>query len=117
MREALARRLLRTAVGDHRLAADHSLSDDHQRHPAGREIDIGPAAESDDPEALPGDDLLALAQIADDAPCNEPGDLDDRDVAAAVKLVHRRNTDRHALIVLACLVETGIDELALAVAQ
>src|SRR5260221_13700826 len=117
MREALARRLLRAAVGDHRLAADHSLPGDRQRHPAGREIDIGPAAETYDPETLPGNDLLALAQIADDAPCNEPGDLDDGDVAATVELVHRRNADRHPLIVLACFVEAGIDELALAIAQ
>src|SRR5258708_9032296 len=114
MGEALARRLLRPAVGDHRLAPDHALAGDDERDPSSREIDIGAAAEADDAEALPGEDRLALAQPADDAPRYEAGDLHHGEIAAALG---RRDADRHPLIVLARLVETGIDEFALAVVE
>src|SRR6266568_2497833 len=50
MREPLARRLLRAAVGDYSLAADDALPGDDQRDPAGGQIDIGAAAETDEAE-------------------------------------------------------------------
>src|SRR5258708_21876501 len=83
MGEALARRLLRPAVGDHRLAADDPLACDDERDPSGREVDIGAAAQADDAEALSGDDRLALAQTADDAPRDEAGELHRGKLAAA----------------------------------
>src|SRR3954470_9585408 len=106
MHETLARRLLRAAICDDGFAADHTLPRDHKGNPTGGQIDVGTAAEADDAEALSGDDVLALAQIADDAPCDEAGDLHDGDIAGAIG---RRNADGHSLVVLARLVEAGVD--------
>src|SRR5262249_4804676 len=87
-------------------------------NPTLRQIDIRPAAEPDETETLPGHDLLALAQLADDAASDKPGDLDHGEIAAAVGgAVLRGDADRHPLIVDARLVETRIEELALAIGE
>src|ERR1700736_3092021 len=100
MHDAAARRLLRPLVGDDRLAADGALPDDDHGDPTLRQVDIGPAAEADEPEALPGHDLLAAAQVADDAASDEAGDLHHGDIAAAVGVAfERRDPDRHPLVV------------------
>src|SRR6185437_10651056 len=114
MCKTLARRLLRAAIGDHRLATDDALSGDDERDPSGGQVYVRPAAESNNAETLPDDDILALAQIADDTAGDQAGDLHDRDIA---RVVDWRDADRHALVVLACLVEAGIDEFAFAIAQ
>src|SRR4051794_7377462 len=85
MHDPPARRLLRARVGDDGLAADHALADDDERRPVGRQVDVGAAAEADEAEALAGDHLLALAQVALDAPRDEAGDLDEGDVGTLAR--------------------------------
>src|SRR5690349_24800493 len=104
MADAAARRLLHSGIGNHRLAAEDALAGNDQRWPGGREIDIGAAAEADEPEALPGDRVLAGRKVADDATGHEPGDLHHGDFRA----LGGGDADRHALILLARFVQARI---------
>src|SRR5690606_24817397 len=72
-----------------------------------RQEDVQAGAEADEAEAFAGIDRFGGFCPADDATCDEPGDLHDGDVAVAA-------LDHHAVafVVFARLVEPGIDELA-----
>ena len=76
-----------------------------------RQIEIGAAAEADDAEPVARLHRIALADIAQDAPGDQPGDLHHRQVAA----IRQAERDGVAFIVLARLVEAGIHELAVAI--
>src|SRR5438105_9849686 len=95
-------------VGNDRLAGDGALADRYERMNAARQIDIDAAAEADEADALSREQPVALVHEFYDAPRDQPGDLDDAELAAVVE--HKRN--RLALIVLARLVEIGIDEFS-----
>ena len=70
-----------------------------------RQVDIDARAEADHADALAGADAGALAHEADDAPRHQAGDLHHADARAA-----GRDHERVALVVLARLVEVGVDE-------
>src|SRR5579883_2192587 len=95
-------------VGEHRLAGDRGLPfGDHRAHAFGQ-IDVEARAEADHAEALARPDGDALAHERDDAAGDEAGDLHHHDADAA----RGGDDERVPLIVLARLVEIGIDELA-----
>ena len=71
-----------------------------------REIGVGPAAEPDDAEARAGAHRVALADVAQDAARDQPGDLHHGDLAP----VRQADGERVALVVIARLVEAGVDE-------
>ena len=71
-------------------------------------IDIDAAAEADEAEALAGLQALALVHEPHDAARHEAGDLDDADALA----VGHFEGQRLALIVVARLVEIGVEELS-----
>jgi hypothetical protein len=100
-------------VGDHGLAADGGLADGDERRYALGEIEVDPAAEADQPEPLAGAHHPADREIAADAARHQPGDLHEGDVAAVGK------TQAHGLplVVLARLVQRGVDELAAAIGE
>ena len=103
--------LMHAQLRDHRLAADHGLADGDQRANALGQIEVGPAAEADDAEALAGVDRVALAQVADDAPGDQAGDLHHGDLPA----VRQAQRDGVALVRFAGLVQAGVEEAAVAV--
>ena len=96
---------------DHRLAADHRLTLHDQGTNALGQIQIRPAAEADDAEAVAGGHRIALAHRTQDAAGDQAGDLHHRD------LLPVRQADRQgiALVRLAGLVQAGADEGAVAV--
>src|SRR5262249_5755974 len=96
----------RAQVGEHRLARDGGLAFRHQRTNALGEIDVETRAEADQAEALARRDGHALAHERDDAPRDQAGDLHHPDAVAA----RRHDDEAVALVVLARLVEIGIDE-------
>src|SRR5205807_2257607 len=91
-----------------RLAGDRPLAEQHARRDALGQIDVDPAAEADEPDALPRLDLIAFADERHDPPRDQPGDLGETDPQPF------RSLDQQMLplIVLARLVEVGVDELA-----
>src|SRR5438270_13932547 len=93
---------------DYRLAGDRALAQQHLRRRAGGQIDVHPAAESDQADALAGVHHVAFADERENAPRDETGYLRKADAKAVAPL------DEHmlALIVLARLVEVGVDEFA-----
>ncbi len=104
----LPRSLLRRKLGQHRLTADRGLADSDQHLRAFRQIDIDAAAEADQPEALAGANASPLAQESHDPPRDQPGDQHHAEPPALGSL----DDKRAALVLLAGLVELGIEELA-----
>ena len=78
------------------------------RRRAGGQIDVDPAAEADQADALAGDDAVADLDPGHDPARDQPGDLGEGDLGAVLAL----DQDVLALIVLARLVEIGVEELA-----
>ena len=78
------------------------------RRGPGGQIDVDPAAEADQADALAGVDHVAFADEGEDPPRDQPGDLGEADPQA----VRAFDQEMLALIVLARLVEVGVDELA-----
>src|SRR5690606_35652800 len=91
-----------------RLAGDRALAEQHLRRSAGGQIDVDPAAEADQADALAGGDAVPRLDPGHDPPRDQPGDLGEGDLRAIVRL----DQDVLALIVLARLVEVGIEKLA-----
>ncbi|CAH1651816.1 hypothetical protein BOSEA31B_10697 [Hyphomicrobiales bacterium] len=73
----------------------------------GRQIDVDARTEADQAEALAGRQRVALLDEGHDAAGNQPGDLHDADDAGG-----RLDRQRVALVVVARLVELGIEEEA-----
>src|SRR5262245_48403871 len=94
-------------VRNHGLARNRGLPFRHQGARALRQIDIDARAEADHADALAGPDTCAFAREGDDAPGNQACDLHDNDA-------RRAGTDDEgvALVVLARLIEVGVDESA-----
>ena len=101
----------RPQVGDDGLPGDRGLALGDQRAAAVGEVDVEPRAEPDHADALAGADRGALAHERHDAPRDEAGDLDDADPGAA----GGADQEAVALVVLARLVEVGVEEEAGAV--
>src|ERR1700730_18093696 len=72
------------------------------------QIDVDPRAKPNHADALAGAEGCALAYKADNPACDEPGDLHHCDAA-----IGRRDDKGIALIVLARLVEVGVQEGAM----
>src|SRR5262249_40605007 len=89
------------------LAGDRGLALDDQRPHSRGEIDVDTRAHRDEAAALAAADDAALAHARHDAARDEPGNLHHTDARAAAG-----NDQRIALIVLAGLVEVGIDEFS-----
>src|SRR6185369_10424774 len=94
-------------------AADRVLALDHQRIRPRRQVYINPAAEADQAVARTRARRLAIDQVAADAPGDQARDLHHRYRLAAGQV----DAHRHPLVVLARLVEGGVEELAGAVRQ
>src|SRR5215470_6567192 len=94
-----------TQVRNHGLARDRSLPFCHERPRALGQVDIDARAEADHADALTGTHARAFACKGDDAPGDQACDLHDGDAG-------RAGTDHEgiALVVLARLVELGVDE-------
>ena len=93
---------------NHRFAGDRALAEQDARSGTRGQIDVDPAAEADQADALAGLDLVAFANERQDAARDEPGDLGEADPDP----VRALDEEMLALIVLAGLVEVGIEELA-----
>ena len=78
----------------------------HGDDAAFRQIDVGAAAEADEPEAFAGIQWLGRFHPADDAACDEAGDLHAGDVLT----VGGAQVQRVALVLDRGLVEGGIHE-------
>src|SRR5262249_11308894 len=94
-------------VGQYRLAGNRCLAFRDQCRGALGQIDVEPRAEADQAKTLAGADRLPFPDEADDAARHQPCDLDHPDAP-----VRRSDDERVAFIVLARLVELGIDENA-----
>src|ERR1700754_2263892 len=105
-----ARLVALAEIGQNRLAGDRGLAFGDQRAGAVGQIDVEARAESNEAEPLASADHLAFPHEADDAPRHQAGDLDHADAS-----LRRRDDKRIALIVLARLVELGVDEGARAI--
>src|SRR5882672_265230 len=92
-------------VRDHGLARDRGLPLRHQRPRAFRQVDIDARAEPDHADALAGTHARALAREGDNAPCDQSCDLHDDDARRA-----GADEEGIAFVVLARLVEVGVDE-------
>src|SRR5262244_2355551 len=97
----------RAQIGEHRLARNGGLPLGHDRPHAVGKIDVEARAEANHAETLTCPDRDALAHEADDALRNQARDLHHDDAGAACG----RDHERVPLIVLARLVEIGIEEL------
>src|SRR3984885_9085717 len=97
-------------IGQNGLAGDGGLAFRHQRARSLGEINVEARAETDQPEALTRADRLPFPHERHDAPCHEAGDLGHPDAS-----IRGRDDQRIALVVLARLVEFGVDELARAI--
>src|SRR5665213_4385337 len=93
---------------DHRLPGDGALAEQNARRGAGGKIDVDPAAEADQADALAGGDKVARFHPGDDPARDHAGNLGEPDPRPACAL----DQEMLALIVLARLVEVGIEELA-----
>src|SRR3954452_5557539 len=98
---------LAAQVRDDGLAGDRHLVDPDENLGRERHVDVDAGSEADQPEALAGDELVPRLDEAQDAARVQPRDLHDPD-AHARALDH----ERVALVVLARLVELGVDEKA-----
>ena len=94
-------------VGQHGLSGDHGLPHGDEGRHALRQVDVEPRAEADEAETLARPQPVALGREADDAPRHQPRDLDHRQRPAVVEL----DADGVALVVLARLVERGVENL------
>src|SRR6202166_2465635 len=92
-------------IGQDGLARDRGLAFGDQRFGAFRQVYVEARAEADQSEPLAGADRLAFADEADDPPRHQACDLDHADTA-----LRRGDHQRITLVVLARLVELGIDE-------
>src|ERR1700693_575867 len=99
--------IARRQIGDDGLARDRALAFRHQRPHPFRQVDVAPRTEADHADALAGADLLPFAHEGDDAPGDEAGDLHHADAPARTG-----NEQTIALVVLARLVEIGVEEFA-----
>ena len=104
-RRGRSARLGNTEIGQDRLAGNRGLALGNQRLGPFGQIDVEPRTEPDQAEPLAGADRLPLAHERDDSPRHQARDLDHADAS-----VRRRDHQRIALIVLARLVELGIDK-------
>ena len=91
-------------VGDHGFAPDHPLTDDDLDRPIWRQIEVSAAAKANQAEALASDHALPWTGVTDDAPRDQSGDLNDRDIGAG----GRAHADCHALVQVRSLIETGV---------
>src|ERR1700728_809223 len=99
-RRAFGRRLR-----GHRLSRDRSrIETDHDLR-ARRQVDVDARAEADEADALAGGEQRALMGEAHDPPGDQAGDLDH-----AKPPGWRVDDDAVALVVLARLVEVGVEE-------
>src|SRR5262249_2933203 len=88
-------------------ARDRRLPLGDQRLPAFRQEYVQPRAEADQAETLTGTEGLALFDERPDAPRPQPCNLDPADATSG-----RGDHQRIALVILAGLVELGVDELS-----
>src|SRR5690606_1571494 len=91
----------------HRLADNGGLADGAAQADMLRQVDVDARAEADQADPLAGVDLAVLRDEADAAARHAPGDLHEGDLAG-----RRIENEAVALIVLAGLVELGIEKLA-----
>src|SRR4029078_8507592 len=111
MRRSLAdarQRSIDADLCDHGLAGDRALAEQDLGRGPGGQIDVDPAAEADQADALTRFDDIAFLDERQDSPRNQPGDLGEADASAVRSL----DQEMLALIVLARLVEVGVNELA-----
>src|SRR6266853_3466655 len=99
-------RLAAAQVRDDGPPGDRGLAYRRERAPAFGQIDIDARAEPDHADALAGPDAGALLDERHDAPRHQAGDLDDADLGAAGGGDHQAV----ALVIVARLVEIGVDE-------
>ena len=95
-------------IAEHGLAGNRPLAEQYLRAGAGGKIDVDPAAEADQADPLAGGDLVAFLDERHDAARDQAGDLGEADLQPILAL----DQEMLALIVLARLVEVGIEELA-----
>src|SRR4051794_18438752 len=92
-------------IGQNRLPGHRGLALGNQRFGAFGQVYVEPRAEADQPEPLAGADHLPFAHKRDNSTRHQARDLNHADAA-----VRRRDHQRITLIVLARLVEFGVDE-------
>src|ERR1700732_3602352 len=100
-------RRVRAKFGERRLARDRLGSHRYQGSRRVGHINIHARTEADQAEPVPSADNLALADKTDNAPCDKSGDLHNPETAAAPF-----DDEAVALVVLARLVEVGVEEKA-----
>ena len=99
-------------AGDERLAGDGRLSEENRRFRSGRQVDVEPGAEPDQPEDLAGGKPLAERQGGIDPPSHQAGDLNDPDADRIGPL------EANLLpFVLVAVFVGGADEFAMVVRQ
>src|SRR6478672_804100 len=91
-----------------RLAGDRPLAEQDLRRRARRQINVDAAAEADKSDALARLDVIALADEGEDPPRDQSRDLRHSNLQP----IPAFDQKVLALIVLARLVEVGVDELA-----
>jgi len=74
--------VFRRCVGDHRFTGDGDLSRNDDRAHAVRQVNVHPAAETDQSETLTGFDMVAFPGESQDSSRHQTGDLDDGDVVS-----------------------------------
>src|SRR5688500_9761902 len=95
-------------LGDHGFAADRPLAEQDAGPGAVGQIDVDPASEADQADPLAGLDAVAFADERQDPAGDQAGDLGEADLHAVGTL----DDEMLALIVLARLVEVGVEEFA-----
>src|SRR3546814_20914735 len=91
-----------------RLAGDGALAGHHLRREAGGEVNIDPAAKADQADALARSDGVARLYPGGDAARHEARDLREADA----QTIGAFDENMLTLIILARLVEVGVEELA-----
>src|SRR3546814_9586568 len=91
-----------------RLARDGALAQHDAGRGSGGQIDVDPATEADQADALPGGDHVARLHEGHDPPRHKARDLGEADAHAIMPF----DQDMLPLIILARLVEVGVQELA-----
>src|SRR6202171_481451 len=97
--------LAKPEISQNGLPGDRGLPLGDQHFGAFGQVYVEPRSETDQPEALSGGNRLSFANERYDPPRQQAGDLDHADAA-----LWGRDYERIALVVLARLVELGIDE-------
>src|SRR5580704_5973565 len=100
-------------VRDNGFSSDHGLTFANKRLDTFREIEIGPAAEADDPKTISATNGIAFAKRAQYAASDQTGDLHHGQFAA----VGQPKRDRVPIIGLAGLVHTRVQEGAMSVSD